>query len=97
MSEAMHKAEQARLILDNDLVKFALDQIKTETQALFFQLPSQAREEREMLHLMDRARQQFENVFRVLISAGEVSRYELLDEQHTAARLEAINERVRSR
>ena len=97
MSEAMHKAEQARLILENDLVKFALDQIKTETQAMFFQLGSQAREQREMLHLMDRARQQFENVFRVLISAGEVSRYELLDEQHTAARLAAISERVRSR
>ena len=97
MTDALHKAEQARLILDNELVKYALDKIKTETQALFFQLGSQAREEREMLHLMDRARQQFENVFLVLIQAGEVSRHELLNEHHTAARLAAINERVRAR
>ena len=97
MSDAMHKAEQARLILDNDLVKSALNHIKTETQALFFQLGSQAREEREMLHLMDRARQQFENVFMALIQAGEVSRHELLNEHHIKARLDAIQERVRSR
>jgi hypothetical protein len=97
MSEAIQKADHARRILDDDLVKFALSKIKTESQGLFFQLGSQAREEREFLHLMDRARQQFENVFLILIAGGDVSRHELAHEYHTQARLDAIRDRVRSR
>jgi len=97
MSDVIHRADQAKLLLDNDLIKFALDKIKTETQALFFQLGSQDREEREFLHLMDKARQQFENVFLVLIQAGELSRYELINEEHTKAKLRTINDMVRDR
>lgn len=97
MTDAIHRAEHARRLLDDDLLKEALETIKTQTQGLFFELGTQAREEREFLHLMDKARQQFENVLLVIIAGGEMSRYEMLAEDQTKARVAAIQERVRSR
>lgn len=97
MTDAIHRAEHARRLLDDDLLKEALETVKTQTQGLFFELGTQAREEREFLHLMDKARQQFENVLKVIIAGGEVSRYEIMAEEHTKARLAAIQEQVRAR
>lgn len=97
MTDAIHRAEHARRLLDDDLLKEALETIKTQTQALFFELGTQARDEREFLHLMDKARQQFENVLLVMIAGGEVSRHEMLAEEHTKARLQAIQDQVRAR
>ena len=97
MSDAIRRAEHAKRLLDDDLLKEALETIKTQTQALFFELGTQARDEREFLHLMDKARQQFENVLKVLIAGGEVSKYEMLAEEQTKARLTAIQDRVRQR
>lgn len=97
MSDAIHRADRAQRILDDDLVIEALQTIKTQTQALFFELPSNAASEREYLHLLDKARQQFENLFKLIIAGGEVSKYELMAEEQTKARLAAIQDRVRQR
>lgn len=97
MSDAIHEAEHAQRLLDDDMLKGALLTLKTQTQALFFELPSNAAAEREYLHLMDKARQQFENLLRLIIAGGEVSKYELMAEEQTRARLAAIQERVRNR
>jgi hypothetical protein len=97
MSEAIHRAEHAQRILSDDLVKEALETLKTQTQALFFELPSNAASEREYLHLMDKARQQFENLFKLIVAGGEVSKFELMAEEHTKARVAAIQDRVRQR
>ena len=97
MSNAIQRAEHAKRLLDDDLLKEALETIKTQTQGLFFELASNQAEAREYLHLMDKARQQFENLLKVLIAGGEVSKYELMAEESTRARVSAIQERVRSR
>ena len=97
MTDAIHRGEHAKRLLDDDLLKDALNTIKTQTQALFFELPSTAIAERERLHLLDKARQQFENLLNVLVAGGEVSKYELLADEQTKARADAVRERVRQR
>jgi len=68
--------------------------MKAGTRDAFFDLPPEAADKREFLHLMDRARQQFERVFILLINDAEVSGAELLEEQHAQARVEAIHRRA---
>ena len=97
MSDPIHRAEHAQRLLTDDLMVEALDTLKTQTQALFFELPSNAAAEREYLHMMDKARQQFENLLKLIIAGGEVSKYELMAEEQTKARLAAIQDRVRQR
>lgn len=97
MSDTLHRGEHAKRILEDSLVREALDTIKTQTQALFFELPSQASSEREFLHLMDRARQQFENYFRILIAGADVHKHEIMAEEHMQSRMAAIQARARDR
>lgn len=97
VSDALHRGEHAKRILEDSLVREALETIKRETQGMFFALPSQASSEREFLHLMDRARQQFENYFQILIAGATVHRSEILAEDQMQARMDAIQARVRDR
>jgi hypothetical protein len=97
MTDAIHRAEHAKRLLDDDLLKEALNTLKTETQALFFELPTGDAQAREKLHLMDKMRQQFENILTAIIVNGEVTQYGLLAEEHAKAAAQAIKERVRQR
>jgi len=91
--EAIAKGQHAERILTDPLVVEALTAIKNNVQSLFFELDGNAAKEREFLHLMDRARQQFELVFRLHISGLEVAKAELMQREHAQARLEAARNR----
>jgi hypothetical protein len=97
MSDALHRAEQAERLLNDPLLSECLQTLKRETQELFFALGSQASQEREFLHLMDRARQQFEGLLVALIAHGKIERSAMLAEENTKLAAELIRERVRSR
>lgn len=97
MSDAIHRAEHAKRLLDDDLLKEALSTLKTETQALFFELPTHDAQAREKLHMLDKMRQQFENILTAIVINGEVTQYGLLAEAHAQAVADAIKEKVRQR
>lgn len=97
MSDAIHRAEQAARLLNDDLLKEALQTLKTQTQALFFELPSNDTPALERLHMMDKMRQQFENILTAIIANGEVARHGLMAEAHAKAVADSIKERVRQR
>lgn len=88
------RAEQAQRILEDPLVKEALTHLKTSTQGLFFDLPANATQEREFLHLLDKARQQFEACFTAILIDGEVTRRELLAERGMREHLADIKRKV---
>lgn len=92
--QAINRGERAAAILNDPLVQEALQAVRDGVRDLFFATPPEAAQQREFLHLMDRARQQFEGVFTLLIAGAEVSRYELTEEAHTKARAASINERI---
>jgi hypothetical protein len=97
MTDAIYRAEHAKRLLDDDLLKEALATLKTETQALFFELPTHDSVAREKLHLMDKMRQQFENILTAIVVNGEVEQHGLLAEAHAQAVADAIKDRVRQR
>lgn len=90
MSETIYRGERAAAIMADPLVSEALATIKEQTRALFFELKPEAAQQREFLHLMDRARQQFENYFLLLINEATVEKAEIMAEDHAKARLESI-------
>lgn len=97
MSDAIHRAEHAKRLLNDELLKEALATIKAETQALFFELPTNDAPARERLHMLDKMRQQFENILTAVIANGEVVQHGLLAEAHAQAVADTIKERVRQR
>lgn len=97
MSETIYQGEHAERILSDPLVKSALSDIAQATRDLFFDLPPEAREQREFLHLMDRARQQFEGYFYKLISGMKVEKSEILAEAHMRASVDAARRSAHAR
>jgi len=95
-SEAMYRAESARRVMDDPMVREALETIKAVVRDQVFDLPSEAIEQREKLVMLDKMRQQFERFFEIAIHGGEVARYELDMERNTQTRLDAIREKARS-
>lgn len=94
---AIARAARARVILEDPMVAEALAAIREGVRDLFFELPPEAAAQRERLHMLDRARQQFEAVFRAHLLGGLVARDALLSEQQAAQALAAIQERVKGR
>jgi hypothetical protein len=92
--QRISRAEQAKRVLEDPLVQEALTHLKTSTQAIFFDLPANAAQEREFLHLLDKARQQFEQCFTAILIDGEVTRRELLAERGMKEHLADIKRRV---
>ena len=90
------KAEHAERIMGDSLVQEALQAIQDAIREQVFALPIEAVQQREQLFLMDKCRQQFVSLFELAIRGGEVTRYELLMEQNTKARLDAIREQTRN-
>lgn len=89
-AEAIRRADAAARIMADPMVIEALAAIKANVRDLFFELGSEQAQQREMLHLMDRARQQFEHVFALHIQGGEVSRHDLLNDAKLRASMDAI-------
>lgn len=90
------KADHAERIMGDSLVQEALKAIESAIRDQMFSLPIDAVAQREQLFLMDKCRQQFVGLFELAIRGGEVTRYELLAEANTKARIEAIRERTRN-
>jgi hypothetical protein len=90
MSETIQRGERAAAIMADPLVSEALQTIRESTRDLFFDLAPESAKEREFLHLMDRARQQFERYFLLLIEGAKVEKSEILAETHAQARIDAI-------
>lgn len=95
--QELHRAERAQAILTDPLVVEALDTLRSATRDLVFDLPIEARERREQLYLMDRARQDFVRVFTAHLMSGEVVAKQLLMEQLEDQQTAAIRERVKER
>ena len=91
------RAVRAKAILSDPMVQDALATLKSAVRDLFFETPPEAVEQREQLHLLDRARQHFESVFTAHILGGEVARASLLDDAQAEQALAAIQQRVKER
>lgn len=91
------RAVRAQAILSDPMVQEALGTLKSAVRDLFFDTPPEAMEQRERLHLLDRARQHFESVFTAHILGGEVARASLLDDAQAGQALAAIQQRVKER
>lgn len=90
----LYAGDAAKRILDDPLVKDALALIKTQTRELLFELPIEAREQREQLYLLDRMRAQFERVFTLAVQGASISKAELLAEHHAQTRIDAIRSKT---
>lgn len=95
--EAINRAERAQRIVSDDLFIEAMALLKNQTRDLFFELNPQDSAGREYLHLMERARNQFELILQIIIESGTVSKYELLAEENAKQRIDAIRQSVRNR
>lgn len=91
------QGERARLLLQDPIISGALDTIREQTQALFFELRPEDSERMTKLVMLDRMRQQFVRVLTLLVNDAEVSKYELLDEQSTETRVREIERIARER
>lgn len=92
--EIIARGERARALWNDETLQEALAVVKESTRGAFFALPIEAAEQLRFLNMQDKARQQFENVLQLLINNVDVSRAELLEQEHTAMRVDAINRRV---
>lgn len=90
------RGEHARRILEDELVQEVLEHLKATIREAVFELPVEAKEQREALFLMDRARQQFVSAFAALLYGAEMMKSELLLAENVSAKLEAIKEKVRN-
>lgn len=90
-------SDRAEAVLNDPLVRGALDTMKNQLRDMFFILSPDDAAGREKLHLMDRMRQQFEGYFTALITNHKVEQSEILAEEHMRMRHEAIMRSVRER
>lgn len=96
MSEDISRGERARALMSDPMVQEAFANLKTAVRDLFFELPAEAAEQRERLHMVDRARQHFESIFTIQIFNGQLERDQLLsdiaaEDAAEAARMRALN------
>lgn len=84
--EQISRAEQAHRILTDPLVVEALETLKTAVRDGFFETPADNIQQREFLHLMDKARQQFVSIFTIIINDGELAKASLADEAYQSTR-----------
>lgn len=91
------RASRAEQILADPLVAEVLQAMRSAIVDAFFATPAEAVEMRERLHLMDRARQQFEGAFRALVLGAQIQAMERSAEQAAADALAEIQQRVKER
>lgn len=89
-------ADQARRIIEDPLFVKARESVLTGIRDQVFALPVEMIDDIKSLVLMEKVARQFFNVFELQLHQAEVTRYELMAEEHTAARRESIKEKARS-
>ena len=93
----IYRAQRATTLLADPMMAEALAAIRNGVRDAFFDLPTEAVTQRELLHQMDKARQHFENIFRAHVMGGFVSRETIESEEKAAEYLAMIQEKVRTR
>lgn len=93
----LSRAVRAHAVLSDPLVVEVLAAMRVAVVDLFFNTAAEDVAMRERLHMVDRARQQFEGAFRALIMGGEVEAHERRANQMAADALAEIQQRVKDR
>lgn len=89
-------ADQARRIIEDPLFVKARESVLTGIREQVFALPIEMIDDIKSLLLMERAARQFFNIFELRLRGADVTKYELLEVELAAARLESIKEKARS-
>lgn len=89
-------ADQARRIIEDPLFVKARESVLTGIRDQVFALPIEMIDDIKSLLLMERAARQFFNIFELRLRGADVTKYELLEVELAAARLESIKEKARS-
>lgn len=90
----INRADAAKRILDDPLVKEALQAVENGITDAWKEVPARDVEAREHLHRLLQAKRQFENVFRICIETGAIARAELQAEQERKSLLTRVKERL---
>lgn len=91
------RAEKARAILTDPMVEDAFQYIADQVRDAFFELDPSDSGARERLLLLDKARQQFRNVFELHLVTGRFAREHLISEQAAADEVARIRQLVKER
>lgn len=94
--EALILAQRAKSILEDELVKNALDAIESSIVGQWKELGIESHGQAQELKRLLWAAQQFRRSFEVLVSGGTIAQNELLLEQNMNIKQEAALERIRS-
>lgn len=92
--EAIRRAQQAKLILDDPLFKESMAAIKETIIGQWCDLGVENKAQAEELKRLLWSAQQFESIFAVTIGGGTVAQNELLNDTTMKARQEATLRRV---
>jgi hypothetical protein len=91
---ATQRADAAKRIMDDPLVKEALQSVEDGITEAWKDVPARDVEAREHLHRLLQAKRQFENVFRICIETGAIARAELQAEEERKTLLTRVKEFV---
>jgi predicted nucleic acid-binding protein len=92
--EAINRAEAARRIVEDPMVKEAFQIIEDGITEAWKDLPARDVEGREHLHRLLQAKKRFETVFQIVLEEGEVSKAELRAEEERKSILTRVKERL---
>ena len=91
---AAARAEAAKRIIDDPMVKEALQIIEDGITAAWKDLPARDVEGREHLHRLLQAKRRFETVFQIVLEEGAIVVAELRAEEERKSILERVKERI---
>lgn len=92
--QAINRADAAARILEDAMVKEALQAIEDGITEAWKDVPARDVEAREHLHRLLQAKRQFENVFRICMETGTIARAELQAEEERKSLLIRVKEFV---
>ncbi len=92
--EQIAHADRAKLLLDDPLIKGALEDIKAAIIGQWTELSVENKGQAEELKRLLWAAKQFESIFTVIISGAAVARNELLNAETMKQRAEAARKRM---
>lgn len=96
MSDAQYRAEQAKRLLDDPLMKEARAVVEQALKDEILSLPLSERERREAAVAMLKGAEQFFRVFHLVIDGYKLERAELTNEAQIKARYQETQERMRN-
>lgn len=95
MSDAQYRAEQAKRLLEDPLMKEARAVVEQALKDEILSLPLHERERREAAVAMLKGAEQFFRVLHLVIDGYKLEQAELTNEAQIQSRLQAIQERMR--